>query len=367
MISLTGRRPRGRVVLATVLALGLLGAALAVARGPASPDAEAAGLAPAAAAARQVDTSSLAAGGEHSCSASTAGRAWCWGRNTYGQVGNGARGTGPKAPYRIGSGSTWTQVAAGGATSCGIVAAGSLYCWGLNNEGQLGLGDRKIRTKPDAGRRHRVAPGLGRLVQHVCGQGGQHRAGAGRELQPTGRRRHHQDPATRAHAGEGRRGLEQISTGFEHTCGIKTDGTLWCWGRNTFGQVGNGTTADVGKPTQIGTANNWCRDLHLLHPHLRRPRHRGPLLGSQQPGPDRRRHPHRPRRRDAPSRACRPCGRRGRGGIDLRPGDTVASCGAGAATGTAPSATARTRPATSRSGPGHLRAAERRAGCTSAA
>lgn len=51
----------------------------------------------------------------------------------------------------------------------------------------------------------------------------------------------------------------QISVGTNHSIAIKTDGTLWAWGGNYFGQLGDGTTADKIVPTQIGSANNWSQ------------------------------------------------------------------------------------------------------------
>ncbi|MBK7959174.1 MAG: hypothetical protein IPK03_14415 [Bacteroidetes bacterium] len=48
-----------------------------------------------------------------------------------------------------------------------------------------------------------------------------------------------------------------IAAGNGHSLGIKSDGTLWAWGRNTDGQLGNGITIDSASPVQIGVANNW--------------------------------------------------------------------------------------------------------------
>ncbi len=48
-----------------------------------------------------------------------------------------------------------------------------------------------------------------------------------------------------------------ISAGYDHTCGVRTDGTAWCWGWNSDGQLGDGTTTKRKSPVRVGTANNW--------------------------------------------------------------------------------------------------------------
>jgi alpha-tubulin suppressor-like RCC1 family protein/endonuclease/exonuclease/phosphatase family metal-dependent hydrolase len=198
---------------------------------------------------------SLAAGGEHTCVVNRDGEVWCWGQNAYGQVGNGDRGPGPKAPMQVGSRTDWQSVAAGGADTCGIRQSGKLFCWGLNNEGQLGVGDKKVKTEPKkvAGYDWRQVS-LGWFTS--CGVQGDHTAwcwgdNSGRQI-GDGTNQQRLKPV-RVKGGN----WASVSVGFRHACGIKTDGSLWCWGRNTFGQVGNGTVTDVRKPTRIGTADNW--------------------------------------------------------------------------------------------------------------
>ena len=51
----------------------------------------------------------------------------------------------------------------------------------------------------------------------------------------------------------------KISAGLNHTIALKTDGTLWAWGQNNGGQLGNGTNTNQNNPVQIGTANNWSQ------------------------------------------------------------------------------------------------------------
>src|SRR5688572_21999754 len=61
-------------------------------------------------------------------------------------------------------------------------------------------------------------------------------------------------PATVAHAATG---WKDVSAGYKSTCGVKTDDTLWCWGDNTYGQLGLGDTTDRLVPTRVGTHTTW--------------------------------------------------------------------------------------------------------------
>jgi alpha-tubulin suppressor-like RCC1 family protein len=123
------------------------------------------------------------------CGIARSGGLRCWGRNTYGQGGNG--GSLPLAiPTWIGS-ESWSRVSVGGYHACAIATGGTLYCWGLNEAGQVG--DNSITT--------RLTP-----VQVYS-----------------------QSPT-----------WSNVSAGSSHTCGIRTDKTLYCWGYNFNGQLGIG-------------------------------------------------------------------------------------------------------------------------------
>ncbi len=58
-------------------------------------------------------------------------------------------------------------------------------------------------------------------------------------------------------AGGGCRELVGVSAGFSHSCGVRSDGSLWCWGANGYGQLGNGTTGGQSIPTRVGDAASW--------------------------------------------------------------------------------------------------------------
>lgn len=202
---------------------------------------------------------SVSAGGQDSCATDGGGRATCWGANQFGQLGDGTT-TGRATPAPV-KGSGWESISTSGATTCGIKAGGSLWCWGLNNFAQLGIDTSAAKTKPQ-----RVAPGqVWRQVAtswfNTCaittdgalycwGQNLRGAAGVGKTS------RHVATPRLVGSAGDG---WLDVSSGGWHTCAVRGDGTMWCWGQNSFGQVGNATAGVQASPTQVGTGGNWLQ------------------------------------------------------------------------------------------------------------
>jgi alpha-tubulin suppressor-like RCC1 family protein len=77
----------------------------------------------------------------------TDGTLWCWGDNAAGQLGLGST-TGQTSPTQVGSATTWSAASAGHKHTCALRTDGSVWCWGDNSYGQLGLGDSTRRTSP---------------------------------------------------------------------------------------------------------------------------------------------------------------------------------------------------------------------------
>jgi alpha-tubulin suppressor-like RCC1 family protein len=144
----------------------------------------------------------VATGGSHTCARTTGGGVMCWGSNTYGELGDGTvtSRTTPTAVSGLGSGVA--AIAGGYSHTCGLLTAGSLMCWGSNFKGQLGDGTVTYRTVPTA------VTGLGNSVVAVA-------------------------------------------AGHAHTCALRTDGSVVCWGLNDRGQLGDGTTTDRTTPTAV--------------------------------------------------------------------------------------------------------------------
>ncbi|MCL2609750.1 MAG: hypothetical protein FWD94_07600, partial [Treponema sp.] len=152
---------------------------------------------------------SVSAGGSHTMGIKTDGSLWAWGNNNYGQLGNGAHGAGTikNTPTAIAAGQRWVSVSAGGGHTMGIKPDGSLWAWGSNSTGQFGDGTTSGWYEP-------VATAFGQT-------------------------------------------WTSVSAGSWHTVGIKPDGSLWAWGSNKQGQLGDGTKVDKSRPTAIAVGEKW--------------------------------------------------------------------------------------------------------------
>ena len=84
---------------------------------------------------------SVTLGDDHACGRQASGRVWCWGADSNGQVGNGSPGSDRLAPVTLAGGATdWTVLDAGGHGVCARITTGRAYCWGEDDSGQLGNG-----------------------------------------------------------------------------------------------------------------------------------------------------------------------------------------------------------------------------------
>src|SRR6185295_2435534 len=119
------------------------------------------------------------AGGSHACAVDSQQSLWCWGEDRFGQLGVNGTGADALVPQSVAGGPWQNALALGAHHSCAIDSSGTLACWGKNDRGQLGIGTLQDRSQPSP------------------------LTGSGPWL--------------------------QISAGGDLTCGIKTDHTLWCW------------------------------------------------------------------------------------------------------------------------------------------
>jgi alpha-tubulin suppressor-like RCC1 family protein len=193
----------------------------------------------------------------HTCGATTGNRAYCWGQNTYAQLGIGifGRRNGRLTPTPVSTSVSFRQVLGGGSHSCGLSTSDRVYCWGSNGFGQAGDGTTTRRTRPAAaigGLSFRwVSPG----GDHTCGTTLDNRAFCwGRnELGNLG------DGTTTSRTRPTRvvGGLQfsMISAAsWWSTCGVTTGGRGYCWGDNTWGQLGDGTSTQRLRPTPVAGA-----------------------------------------------------------------------------------------------------------------
>jgi alpha-tubulin suppressor-like RCC1 family protein len=141
--------------------------------------------------------------GGHTCAIGLNDFAFCWGSNEFGQLGDGST-VSRRIPAAVAGGVTFAAISAGSRHSCALTAAGAAYCWGDNTSGQLG--DNTTT------RRESAVAVSGSLV------------------------------------------FESISAGDSHTCAVvkgANGGPAYCWGRNSNGQLGDGTTDEKHLPTAV--------------------------------------------------------------------------------------------------------------------
>jgi len=149
-----------------------------------------------------VSAGTVAAGGSHTCAIQPDQTAWCWG----GSTGSGSGSTsGVLPPTQVSGPVAAAQIAAGGGHSCAIALDGQVQCWGDASNGQIG-------DQASAGWTVSATPVA---VPSLNGS------------------------------------AVSLSAGNFHTCAIRTDGSVSCFGSNTFGELGNGTTVDSAVPVTV--------------------------------------------------------------------------------------------------------------------
>ena len=204
----------------------------------------------------------LGAGGEHTCAATTDGEVWCQGSNSDGQVGTGDMGPWQSAPGQVVGLTDAVAVVTGDDHACALVADGSVSCWGDNSSGQLGDGTFTDRRTPVQVVPAGVAAALTAGARHTClltrpdfivGPGAVLCWGDNSSGQ-LGDGTTNSSPSPQWVTGLGFENVSSLSTnsiGSLGTCVVTTAGGLKCWGGNASGQIGDGTTSDRLVPTDV--------------------------------------------------------------------------------------------------------------------
>ncbi|MCP4501453.1 MAG: hypothetical protein GY822_15950, partial [Deltaproteobacteria bacterium] len=153
----------------------------------------------------------VSVGSEHTCAVTDAGAAYCWGKNGYGRLGNDSE-VNSAVPVRVSTANGFVngqvdQVSAGDYHTCAVTTGNTVYCWGRDNDEQLGNGLNTKSLVPV-----KVVDGTEGFVN---GQ------------------------------------VDQVSAGEYHTCAVTTGNTAYCWGKNDSGQLGNGTNTKSPVPVLV--------------------------------------------------------------------------------------------------------------------
>lgn len=213
-----------------------------------------------------VDATKISVGGNHACVIRSGGGVACWGDNSNGQIGNGSSGFGAKAvsPYNIAAvASNVSHISVGGALSCAI-HAGAAKCWGAGNVGQIGNSGTVLRTSPTqvTGLTSSVTEISAISGSHVCAiHSGAAKCWGSNTKGQLGDGTTTQRSAPVAVSGLGGAPTTIYAAAGSVTCARIADGSINCWGNNSDRQLGNGSavassTAPVAV-TNLDATNNW--------------------------------------------------------------------------------------------------------------
>jgi alpha-tubulin suppressor-like RCC1 family protein len=190
------------------------------------------------------------------------GSLWTWGHNSTGQLGTGNTTSRSSPGTTAGGGTNWKQVSIGAlANAFGIKTDGTLWSWGRDSYGQLAAGTSGAsRSSPVT-----VVNGGTNWKQVAAGQGSVHAIKTDGTLWGCGYNSFGQigdntttNRSSFVSVSGGGTNWKQVHSGFRLAMAVKTDGTLWTWGNNNNGQLGDGTKTGRSSPgTTAGGGTDW--------------------------------------------------------------------------------------------------------------
>ena len=204
-------------------------------------------------------------GDDHTCALLENGGVKCWGRNSYGQLGDGTT-TNRNAPVQVvGLTSGVRDIVVGDDHTCALFENWGVKCWGRNNVGQLGEGTSTNRNAPVNA--SGLTSGVRDIVvgdDHTCalfenggvkcwGQNNRGQLGDGTNT----------NGSAPVQVIDLTSGVRDIALGEDHTCALLKSGGVKCWGRNSGNQLGDGTRTDRNAPVQVTGLTSGVRDIEL--------------------------------------------------------------------------------------------------------
>lgn len=202
----------------------------------------------------------------HTCARRRTGQLYCWGMDDWGQLGDGGTNTNQSQPVEVAGGRTgWSGVSAGGGSTCAVRLGGRLFCWGDDSTAQLGDGGTDTSQSSPV----EVIGGRTDWASVTVGDGHTCARRTTSRLFCWGRDDHGQagdgggvDPSrgTPVQVAGNRTDWSKVTAGSAHTCARRADGRLFCWGFGIYGQRGDGThLANRGAPFEVlGGRTDWA-------------------------------------------------------------------------------------------------------------
>ncbi len=189
--------------------------------------------------------------------------AYCWGDNSAGELGTGVAGGGATSPTKVSGSLAFTQIAAGAEHVCAVATGSRLFCWGNDQLGQLGDTGIVSSTTPIPVDSAGVAMTFASVTAgagHTCAlkAGGEAYCWGDNSFGQlgTGTPGGHSTPVTVA----GGLVFSSLVAGATHTCGLTSAGVAYCWGDNTFGELGNATSgAPQGTPVAVAGSHTFTQ------------------------------------------------------------------------------------------------------------
>jgi len=191
--------------------------------------------------------------GAHSCGIAASGEGWCWGQGDYGQLGNDSNQN-RAVPVQVAGELKFRSISAGLLHSCGVTTDGRAWCWGSNELAPLGVGSTRLVVHMPAAVASMVRfEAIRAAYRHTCAlaTGGGVWCWGVNETGELGDGSTKDRETPMRVAGEQRFKRLATASPSSHSCALTLDGAAYCWGFNADGQLGNGGTTDSLRPVAV--------------------------------------------------------------------------------------------------------------------